>query len=96
MTLAAATAPSPRPSADADRGSARGGPAAWRVYAVRRLLTGVGTLVFVLVFNFFLFRLLPGDPVALYTRGRNIDQDQLARAARGSSTSRSASSSSTT
>jgi peptide/nickel transport system permease protein len=40
------------------------------VYAVRRFLTALGTLVFVLVFNFILFRLLPGDPAALYTRGR--------------------------
>ena len=34
-------------------------------------------MAFVLVFNFFLFRLLPGDPISLYTRGRNMDQDQL-------------------
>ena len=34
-------------------------------------------MVFVLVFNFFLFRMLPGDPIALYTRGRNMDQEQL-------------------
>jgi peptide/nickel transport system permease protein len=41
------------------------------------MLTGVGTLAFVIVFNFFLFRMLPGDPISLYTRGRNMDQDQL-------------------
>jgi peptide/nickel transport system permease protein len=35
------------------------------------------TLFFVLVFNFFLFRLLPGDPISLYTRGRNMDREQL-------------------
>lgn len=46
-------------------------------YAVRRLVTGLGTMVFVLVFNFFLFRLLPGDPISLYTRGRNMDREQL-------------------
>lgn len=46
-------------------------------YAVRRVLSGAGTLAFVLVFNFFLFRLLPGDPIALYTRGRNTDPEQL-------------------
>jgi len=34
-------------------------------------------MVFVLVFNFFLFRLLPGDPISLYTRGRNMDREQL-------------------
>jgi peptide/nickel transport system permease protein len=47
-------------------------------YAVRRMLTGLGTLAFVLVFNFFLFRLLPGDPIGLYTRGRNTDREQIA------------------
>lgn len=47
-------------------------------YAVRRVITGAGTMVFVLLFNFFLFRLLPGDPISLYTRGRNMDQEQLA------------------
>jgi peptide/nickel transport system permease protein len=47
-------------------------------YAWRRTLTGLGTMAFVLVFNFFLFRLLPGDPIALYTRGRNVDREQIA------------------
>lgn len=56
------------------RGGAGGGLAG---YAARRLLTGLGTLGFVLVFNFFLFRLLPGDPISLYTRGRNMDREQL-------------------
>jgi peptide/nickel transport system permease protein len=46
-------------------------------YVVRRVLSAAGTLFFVLVFNFFLFRLLPGDPISLYTRGRNMDQEQL-------------------
>ena len=35
------------------------------------------TLVFVVIFNFFLFRMLPGDPIGLYTRGRNQDAEQL-------------------
>ncbi len=46
-------------------------------YALRRSVAGLGTIAFVLVFNFFLFRLLPGDPISLYTRGRNMDQAQL-------------------
>ena len=33
--------------------------------------------MFVVVVNFFLFHLLPGDPLANYTRGRNVDQDQI-------------------
>jgi peptide/nickel transport system permease protein len=46
-------------------------------YVVRRLVSATATMLFVLVFNFFLFRLLPGDPISLYTRGRNMDQEQL-------------------
>jgi peptide/nickel transport system permease protein len=34
-------------------------------------------MFFVLVFNFFLFRMLPGDPISLYTRGRNMDREQI-------------------
>jgi peptide/nickel transport system permease protein len=48
-------------------------------YATRRTLTALGTTVFVVVANFFLFRLLPGDPVGLYTRGRNVPPEQIAR-----------------
>lgn len=43
-----------------------------------KILRAVVTLAFVVVFNFFLFRLLPGDPIGLYTRGRNQDAEQLA------------------
>ena len=43
-----------------------------------KVLRAVITLAFVVVFNFFLFRLLPGDPIGLYTRGRNQDAEQLA------------------
>ncbi|WP_369812532.1 ABC transporter permease [Kineosporia sp. A_224] len=46
-------------------------------YALRRAGTAAGTAVFVLVVNFFLFRLLPGDPIGLITRGRNMDADQI-------------------
>lgn len=40
--------------------------------------TSALTLLFVLVFNFFLFRMLPGDPIKTYTRGRSISPTQLA------------------
>lgn len=46
-------------------------------YAVNRTLAALSTLVFVVLFNFFLFRVMPGDPISLYTRGRNLDQSQL-------------------
>jgi peptide/nickel transport system permease protein len=74
VTLAPADVAPREPSAAVRSGRGRGGLGA---YAVRRLATGVGTMFFVLVFNFFLFRLLPGDPIALYTRGRNMDREQL-------------------
>jgi peptide/nickel transport system permease protein len=74
VTLAPADVAPQEPSAAVRSGRGRGGLGA---YAVRRLATGVGTMFFVLVFNFFLFRLLPGDPIALYTRGRNMDREQL-------------------
>jgi peptide/nickel transport system permease protein len=67
----AAEAPSPSGSARARGGLLR--------YALRRALTAVGTLAFVLVFNFVLFRLLPGNPVALYSRGRNVSQESMRR-----------------
>lgn len=46
-------------------------------YVVSRILTSVATFLFVIVFNFFLFRMLPGDPIALYTRGRDVDVTQI-------------------
>jgi peptide/nickel transport system permease protein len=48
-------------------------------YAGRKSATAFGTMVFVIVFNFFLFHAMPGDPIALYTRGRNMDGEQLRR-----------------
>ncbi|WP_214110006.1 ABC transporter permease [Acrocarpospora catenulata] len=48
-----------------------------RGYVVRKVTWSLGTLLFVLVFNFFLFRLLPGDPIKMYTRGRNTPSEQL-------------------
>jgi peptide/nickel transport system permease protein len=46
-------------------------------YVLGKVAGALGSLLFVLVFNFFLFRLLPGDPISLYTRGRNMDREQL-------------------
>ncbi len=43
-----------------------------------KVLRAAITLAFVVVFNFFLFRMLPGDPIGLYTRGRNQDPEQIA------------------
>jgi peptide/nickel transport system permease protein len=46
-------------------------------YVVNRVLAAISTLIFVVLFNFFLFRVMPGDPIGLYTRGRNMDPDQI-------------------
>lgn len=48
-------------------------------FIARRLLAGLGTLVFVLLFNFFLFRMLPGDPAARYRAVKSISPRELAR-----------------
>ena len=46
-------------------------------YVLNRVLAAISTLVFVILFNFFLFRVMPGDPIALYTRGRNVDAEPI-------------------
>ena len=48
-------------------------------YVVNRVVAAVGTFFFVIVFNFFLFRMLPGDPIALYTKGRDVDPEEMRR-----------------
>lgn len=42
-----------------------------------KFLRAIVTLLFVILFNFFLFRMLPGDPIGLYARGRNQDAEQM-------------------
>jgi len=37
-------------------------------YVVGRVVSAFGTLLFVVLFNFFLFRVMPGDPVGLGRR----------------------------
>ncbi|MGZ8570653.1 MAG: ABC transporter permease [Actinomycetota bacterium] len=43
----------------------------WR-YVLRKSLEALATLAFVLVFNFFLFRIMPSDPVRILTRQRGV------------------------
>jgi peptide/nickel transport system permease protein len=52
----------------------------WR-YVVGKVLRALGTLAFVLVFNFFLFRIMPSDPVRILTRQRNVRLTPEAQAA---------------
>ncbi|NYV76282.1 ABC transporter permease [Streptomyces sp. UH6] len=77
----------PVPAAPAD-GPVPAGPPAGRSgsgnrtltylrYVAGKLLGAVVSLLAVLVTSFFLFRLIPGDPVTQMTRGRPISQEQL-------------------
>jgi peptide/nickel transport system permease protein len=45
-------------------------------FVLSKVLGALGTLAFVLCFNFFLFRIVEGDPVATLFRGRNLTPDQ--------------------
>jgi peptide/nickel transport system permease protein len=47
-------------------------------YIVGKIAGSVLSLAFVLVFNFFLFRILPGDPAKSLTRNRYVPADQVA------------------
>lgn len=55
-----------------------------RRYILRKIVGAIVTLFFVLVFNFFLFRILPSDPVKFLTRGLGLqvtpeEQQELLR-----------------
>ena len=47
-------------------------------FVTAKVLGSLATLAFVVAFNFFLFRVVEGDPVANLFRGRNLSQSQRA------------------
>jgi peptide/nickel transport system permease protein len=47
-------------------------------FVTLKVLGALATLAFVIAFNFFLFRIVEGDPVANLFRGRNLSQSQRA------------------
>ena len=49
-----------------------------RHYLVRKIAWAFVTLVFVLTFNFFLFRVLPGDPVGILARSERLTASDVA------------------
>ena len=50
------------------------------LHVLRKVLTAFATLLFVVVINFFLFRVIPGDPAKAFSpRGRNADPERLAQ-----------------
>ncbi len=46
-------------------------------YVVGKVAGSLGSLAFMLVFNFFLFRVLPGDPVRTLARNRLVSEKQI-------------------
>jgi peptide/nickel transport system permease protein len=48
-----------------------------RRYVLSKVVQSLLTLAFVLVFNFFLFRILPGDPAKLLARSRRLPADAV-------------------
>jgi len=46
-------------------------------YLLRKVLHAVLTLFFVLAFNFYLFRVMPGDPYTLLARSERLSRDQI-------------------
>lgn len=55
-----------------------GGNGTWR-YIGKKVLGALASLAFVLVFNFFLFRVLPGDPAKMLTRNHLVSPAAVAR-----------------
>ena len=61
-------------------GRERRGPSSgtWR-YVGSKCLASLGSLAFVVCLNFFLFRLLPGDPAKMLTRNHNVSPKAIAQ-----------------
>ena len=49
-----------------------------RGYLLRKMFQAFLTLLFVLTFNFFLFRVLPGDPIGLLARSQRLTDADIA------------------
>lgn len=54
-----------------------GGRRTYGRYVAGKVLGALASLLFVMVVNFFLFRILPGDPARTLTRGRVRTEEQL-------------------
>jgi peptide/nickel transport system permease protein len=47
-------------------------------YLIRKVLHALATLLFVLAFNFYLFRIMPGDPISLLARSQHLSRQDVA------------------
>ena len=59
-------------------GAGKGGKGTYGRYVLGKCLGALGSLAFMLVVSFFLFRVLPGDPARTLGRGRFSTPEQLA------------------
>ncbi|SCD85484.1 MULTISPECIES: ABC transporter permease [unclassified Streptomyces] len=65
------------PAAATPRGPQRRSGTGYLRYVAGKLLGAVVSLFAVLVTSFFLFRLIPGDPIKAMTGGKQVSQEQL-------------------
>src|SRR5437660_5697389 len=65
---------SPAPPAARQKSSSRANTAR---YVAGKIAASVASLAFVAVFNFFLFRVLPGDPAKMLTRNHRVPPEQI-------------------
>jgi peptide/nickel transport system permease protein len=49
-----------------------------RKYLLRKTVHAIATLIFVLAFNFYLFRVMPGDPIQLLARSQHLSRTDIA------------------
>src|SRR5215207_8984639 len=63
--------------ADGERADVQPRRRGYASYVGLKVLGAFGSLFFMLVVNFFLFRVLPGDPARTLGRGRLSSQDQI-------------------
>jgi peptide/nickel transport system permease protein len=70
------SAPTDTLVAEAAQGPSRRKTGRWR-YVGSKLLGSLGALLFVIVFNFFLFRVIPTDPVRTLARNRLVSDEQV-------------------
>ncbi|MFC5175451.1 ABC transporter permease [Nocardioides taihuensis] len=76
--IAAGTSGTPEArESDDEGGLAPKRRASYARYVVGKVIGSVGSLFFVLVVNFFLFRVIPGDPARTLGRGRFRTEEQL-------------------
>jgi peptide/nickel transport system permease protein len=50
-----------------------------RKYAIRRVIDSLVTLFLIIVANFFLFRLIPGDPIRMMAKVQRLRPEAVAR-----------------